>query len=241
VSEPLYQFDFSEDNFKKKSLDVFLPVLIVCMFVFALFITGFKIKEALLCSCPVLLTAFIVWILEKPLIRRSLRKIKAFIHNDKIVKQCGKHENSIPWDNIARIKIRENRKGEIVHIQIRGKDKSILCLGGLNEMGKLAGLIRDRIPDNVLVNTKRNRFEPGIIVAITVVCVTIFMIIIASLGDKAMDVFASLFWLVASLFLLLYRPLSKSDTGLKWIEIVCSLLLMLLGIHGLIEFIVKMF
>jgi len=241
VSEPLYQFNFSEGNIKKKNHDVFLPVLIVCVFAFALFITGFKIKEALLCSCPVLLITLVIRFIEVPLIRRSLRKIKAFIHNDKIVKQCGKHENSIPWDNIARIKIRENRKGEIVNIQIRGKDKSILWLGGLNEMGKLVGLIRDRIPNNVLVNTKRSRFEPGIIVTITVICVTIIMIIIASLGAKAMDIFSILFAFGLSLLLLLFRPLSKSDTRLKWIEIVCSLLLMLLGIHGLINFFVGIF
>jgi hypothetical protein len=244
MTEALYQFDFSENTIKKTNRDmlfVFLPVLIVCLFGFALFISGFKIKEALLCSCAALLITLVIGAIEIPLIQLRQRKIKAFIHNDKIVKQCGKRENSISWDNIARIKINENSKGEIIRVQIRGKDKTVLSFYGLNEIERLASMLRERISDDILVNTKRSRLDQPIIGLISAISTMIFMAIIASFGEKAINIFAILVAFGTSFFLLLYRPLSKSDIGLKWIEITVSLTMFLLGIYGLISFLVGIF
>ena len=214
---------------------VFFPVFVVCIVGFSLFIFGFEIKEALLCSGYVLLILAVIWIVEISLLFRRQRKIKAFIYDDKIVKQCGRHENSISWHNVTQIKIRENNKGEIVNIVIRGNDKTSILLFGLNEMRKLADLIRERLSDDVLVKTKKNRFDLRIHGIIAAVGTMFFMAIITSFGDKAKDIFAVLVAFGTSFFLLLYRPLTKSDAGLKWIEIILSLILLLLGIYGFIS------
>jgi hypothetical protein len=174
--------------------------------------------------------------IEMPLIQRRMRKIRALIYKDKIVKHCGKHESSILWDNITRVKIIENTKGETVHIQLRGKGKAVLWLGGLNEMGKLAGLIRERMSGDIVVNTKRSRLDERIVIAISVIGTMIVMVVIASLGAKAMDIFAIFFAFATSCFLLLFRPLTKGCTSFKWPEIVLSLLMFLLGIYGLVSF-----
>lgn len=239
MTEAPYQFDFSEENIKKTNRDMlflFFPVFIVCVIGFGFFITGFKIKETLICSGSALLTMFVVWAVEIPLLNRRQRKIRVFVHNDKIVKQCGKHENDISWENVSLLKIKEDNKGIITHIKIRGKDKTLLWLYGLNEMGKLASLIKERISVDALVNTRRNKLDLRITGIIAAIATFIFMTIIASFGAKAMDIFAILASFGVSCFLLLYRPLRKSDRGLKWIEIGVSLLMLLLGIYGLISF-----
>jgi hypothetical protein len=214
---------------------VFFPVFVVCIVGFSLFIFGFEIKEALLCSGYVLLIMVSIFSVEMPLMFRRQRKIKAFIYNDKIVKQCGRHENSISWQNVVQIKIRENNKGEIVNIQIQGNDKTSILLFGLNEMRKLSDLVRERLPGDALVKTKKNRFDLRIHGIIAAVGTFFFMAIITSFGDKAKDIFAVLAAFGTSLFLFLYKPLGKSDAGLKWIEIILSLILLLLGIYGFIS------
>lgn len=239
MTEALCQFDFSEDKAKRNSRDIFFvlfPSLIVCMAAFALYISGFQVKEALPAFCYASLIAFAIFAIEIPLIQRRQRKIKAFIYDDRIVKRCGKCENSIRWDNIAKIKINENNKGEIIHIRLKGKDKATLWLFGLNEMEKLAGLIKSRISGNILVNTRRNRLDERITIVISAVSTIIVMIIIASFGTKAMDIFAISISLGTSLFLFLFRPLSKNGTSPKWLETVFILLMFAIGIWGLVSF-----
>ena len=54
MTEDFYQFDFSEDQAKKRYCDmlfVFLPGMVVFAIGFGLFITGFQIKKVLLCTC----------------------------------------------------------------------------------------------------------------------------------------------------------------------------------------------
>jgi predicted tellurium resistance membrane protein TerC len=103
-------------------------------------------------------------------------------------------------------------------------------------MGKLAGLIKEGISGDVLVNIKRNRLDIRVIGIISAVIAVIIMTIIGLTGNKAMDIFALFIAFGTSGFLFLYRPLSKMDASLKWIEIVCSLLLGLLGVIGFISF-----
>lgn len=239
MTEALYQFDFSEYKAKKNNRDiffVFIPLLIVCGAGFCLYITGFQVKQALPIFCYTSLMLLVIFAIEIPLIQRRMRKIKAFIYNDRVVKKCGKHENSIPWDNVAQVKIIEDNKGETVHIRLRGKDKAIIWLYSLNEMGKLAGLIRQRIPSDISVNTKRNRLDGRIVIVTTAVGAFIVMALITSLGAKARDIFAVLFVLVTSCLLLLFRPLSRSGVSPKWLETVFILLMFMLGIYGLVSF-----
>jgi hypothetical protein len=238
VAETLYQFDFSEDTIRKINRNTLfsLPVLLVFLIGFTLIITGFKVKEALWVWFITSLFISVTTAVEIPLINRKHRKIRVLIDNDKLVKQCGRNENHLLWDNISRVKIRENNRGEILSIIIKAKDKMSLWLFGLNEMEKLAGLIKERMPADASLNTKRNRLDMRVTGIISAVITVTLMTLIALLGNKAMDIFALFAAFGTSGFLLSYRPLSKMDADLKWIEIGCALFLILLGICGLISF-----
>ena len=238
VTEALYKFDFSEYKAKKNNRNILFVILVLIVWAggFCLYITDFQIKKALPGFCYTSLMILVIMAIEMPLIQIRMRKIKAFIYDDRIVQKCGKHEDSIPWDNVTQVKIIENNKGETVRIQLRGKDKAIIWLYGLNEMEKLTGLIRQRIQDDILVNTKRSRLDERIVAATTAIVMMIVMVLITSLGAKAIDIFAILAMFVMSSFVLLLRPLSRSGVSPKWLETVFILLMFLLGIYGLVSF-----
>jgi hypothetical protein len=105
-------------------------------------------------------------------------------------------------------------------------------------MEKIAYLIKEKISDNVLVQTKRYRldWENPIVAIITCVATMVVMGFIASKGSKAMDIFAILFALCVGSWLLIYRPLTKADLRSKWFEIISAVFFIIMGIYGFIVF-----
>ena len=211
--------------------------LFLCALGFALFICDFNVWLALYAvGVPFLIMASILAI-ERFLIDRSLRKMKVLIYEDKIIKQCGKRQQTIFWDNIIKIKLNESQEGSDVWIRLYQKNERVVYLSGFDEMDKMARLLRENISDEVLVQTKRYRLNPGSpIVTITTCIATIVVIgIIASCGPKVMDIFATLFGLIVGCVLLIFRPLTKADINFKWFEIIGALFLIIISICGFID------
>lgn len=237
MADILYQFDFSKEQLKKRTWQIFsvlFPMLVIYTLVVALFLTDFKIKTALSLVWPVVLFAAIILTIEIPLINKIVQKSKVLIYGDRIVKKCGKREKSISWASITKFKIEENSRGEIIHLKLWAKDGTVLWLGGLNEMEKLTSTIKERIPDHALVVTKRWRLDVRAMVVLAMMCMTIVMVIIGSFGRMARDMFAVIFLLGTSGLFFLWRPLGRSDARFKWPEIAWALLMFLFGIWGLI-------
>jgi len=235
------QFDFSESRIQKtrRNILIVFPFVILCLVGFALFITDYKVKVLIpLGVISLIMTAILA--IEILLINRSLRKMKVLIYEDEIIKQCGKHHQIVLWDEIIKIKLNENPEGSIVWIRLYRKNERVIYLGGFNEMEKIANLIKEKISDNVLVQTKRYRIEPDNPIAsiITVIATMVIMGIIASKGVKAMSIFATLFPLCVGSGLLIFRPLTKANLSMKWVEIIVALFLIITGIYG---FIVSLF
>ncbi|MBC8472502.1 MAG: hypothetical protein H8D56_23820, partial [Planctomycetes bacterium] len=164
--------------------------------------------------------------------------MKVLINEDRIIKQCGKRHQTVLWDNIIKIKLIENPDGGLVSIRLYRKNEKVIYLGGFNEMEKIAHLIREKISDNVLVQTKRYRlaYDNPIVPIISGSVTMVIMCLIASGGNKAMDIFTILFALCVGSGLLIYRPLTKFSLSSKWSEIICAVLLIILSIYGFIRF-----
>jgi hypothetical protein len=64
----------------------------------------------------------------------------------------------------------------------------------------------------------------------------IVMLIVASMGSKAMDVFFIVSTLSLGLGLLQFRPMTKFDICNKWVESVFGIILIASGIYELICF-----
>lgn len=236
----MYQFNFSESHIRKTNRNMLIgfSFLFLCALGFALFISDFDVSAALpAVGVPCLIMASILAI-EKFLIDRSLHKMKVLIYEDKIIKQCGKQHQTILWDNIIKIKLNENPEGNIVWIRLYQTNERVIYLNGFDEMEKIVHLIREKISDNVLVQTKRYRLDPGspIVPVIIGVSIMIIMCIVASGGTKAINIFAILFTLCVGFLFLICRPLTKSNLSYKWLEIILAVFLIIMGICRFIVF-----
>ena len=237
------EFDFSEARIRETRL-IFL-VLFLCMIPFGLvstmFLPDFEIEKSLRAMGFTYLWAGIIITIETFFINRRFRKLKVSIYEDRLVKQSGKKKQILSWDDIERIKIVERKKGHIAQIKLYPQDiKKTIYLSGFEEMEDLAGLIKEKTPGRVLLQEKRWRLDwmnPVVIVPIGWVPTMVLLCIIASLGSKAIDIFAIFCTLSVGLGLLIFRPLTKFDAWNKWIEILVSAILLILGVYMLICFI----
>jgi hypothetical protein len=173
-----------------------------------------------------------------PLMFRILRKGKVLIDEEKLIKQCGRKQESFFWGNIAKIKLQKDVNGSLLDIRVYGKHGKMIFLGGFNEMEKIATLTRENVSNEVLFQESQyslNWLHPAYGVAAAVVAM-MFMGLISSLGREAEEIFLFSLCLAVGSMLLIFRPLTKATLSFKWFEIIASAVLMILGISGFIAY-----
>lgn len=222
---------------------VFILFLIFFLLAFALYFSNFRIEKALVAVGITILILGTIMAIETPLINRRLRKLKVFIYEDKLIRQCGKKQQILLWMDIARIKTVENKNGVVAQIKIYPKKlKMAMYLHGFQEMEDLANLIIERMPNSVLHQEKRWKLDwqrPFINMLVAGLPAMVIMFIIASMGSKAMDIFAIVVALLGGLCLLIIRPLTKLNVFSKWVELILGIVLLVLGIYALINFLLS--
>lgn len=232
------EFNFSENFIKKskKNLLIVFLLAIVCMTGFALFITGFQLNEVFPSIIFAFLIMAVIFAIQAPLNFCSLRRIKILIHEDKIVKQCGKSQQYALWKDIVKMRRKEDTKGNLVHICLHDKYKKVIVLFGIDKMEEVDRLINENISDNVLVQTKRHRlnYEHPVLMALIMVTTLVVMAFFESKGDKVFNIFTSFIALSVGSWLLIFRPATKANLRFKWEEIILGLLLAALGAYGLV-------
>ena len=188
----------------------------------------------------ILLIFGVIMAIEMPLINWRLRKLKLFIDEDKIVKQCGRKQQIYLWKDIAKIKTVENKNGGVAQIKIYPKEhKMAMYLHGFGQMQTIANLVKERTFDSALHQEKRYKLDwqnPFVSLLVAGVPTMVIMFVIASMGNKAMDIFAIVCSLSVGFGLLMFRPMTKFDVCNKWVESVLGIILIVLGIYGLICF-----
>jgi len=230
------EFDFSEDHIKKTlriTLIVEIPLAVVFTVVFSLILSDFDVKEASIVACGALLLSGPGLVIGTRRANRSLRRMRVLSDEDKIVKQCGKSQQLISWDNIIKVKVIENPKGDVEKIRLYTKNKREMWLAGFEEMRGIASLIKKKISGNILVETKQgSKFDSGnpIFAAIVFTGWMFFLCLIASIGIEAFEMFMILFILCAGTWMLIFRPLTKFNASDKWFEITSSVSLIFCGI-----------
>jgi hypothetical protein len=231
------EFIFSEDYRKvNRLLFILFPVTAVCMFGFALFLSGFRFWSSLAVTGTVLIIMSLLYAVEIPLLKRSMRGMKVLVDDERLIKQCGKRHNTVLWENICKIKLREDPKGHLGYIELHQKNKKTIWLGGFNEMDVIADFIKDKISDDVLIETKRQKFAQNTLLFVVLIAfgTTAVLVIIASMGDMAFESFSMLCSFCMGFWLLIYRPLTKINLRWKWWEIVLALISLACGISLLL-------
>jgi len=236
------EFGFSEtfNQEGNRRILVFFCFLILFLLAFALYFTNFRIQKALSSVGITVLILGTISAIEISLLNRRMRKLKVLIEEDRLIIQCGKKQQIFPWKNITRIKTVEKKNGVITQIKIYPK-RAIMAtyIHGFEEMENMATLIRERTLDTVLHEDKRWKLDwqnPYIGILVGGLPTMVVMYIIASMGSKAMDIFAIVVALFGGLCLLIIRPLTKLNVFSKWVELILGIYLLILGIYALIYY-----
>lgn len=237
------EFGFSE-TFIREGRRIVL-VLFLCMIpfglVFPLFCPGFRIDKALAALGIAYFWGGIILAIETYLINRRQRRLKIVVYEDKLVKQSGKKQQTLLWENVERIKIVKRKNGDVAQISLYPpKPKTAIYLCGFAEMKDLASLITENAPDGVLLLQKRWRLNwqnPFVSVPVCLVPTILVLCIIFSMGTMAVNTFAYLCALSLGLGLLIFRPLTKFDVSNKWFELLLVIALLVPVIYGLICFV----
>ena len=215
------EFGYSETFIREGNRGLLFLGLFMVPFlaIFALYVSNFRIEQALIPLGFTLLIFGIIIAIEIPLINRRLRKLRILIDEDKLIRQCGKKQQIFLWKDIARIKTVENKNGVVAQIKIYPKKpKMAMYLHGFREMENLANLIRETTSDSVLHQEKRWKLDwhnPFVGLLLGGVPTMVIMFIIASMGSKAMDIFAVTMAFIVSLWILMFRPLTKLNASSK--------------------------
>ena len=236
------EFGYSENFIREgdRRLLVFSCFLIFYLLAFALYFTNFRIQKALSAVGITVLIFGTISIIELYLLNRRMRKLKVLIDEDRLIIQCGKKQHIFPWKDITRIKTVEKKNGVVTQIKIYPK-RAIMAtyIHEFEKMEDMANLIRERTSDTVLHQEKRWKLDwqnPYIGLLVGGLPTMVIMFIIASMGSKAMDIFAIVVALLGGLCLLIIRPLTKLNVFGKWIELFFAIILLGLGIYALIYY-----
>lgn len=236
------EFGYSENFIREGRGRILVFILYISFFAlaFSLYLSNLQlIKSLFVAGCALLITGTMMAI-EIPLLNLRRRKLKVLIDDDRLIIQCGKKQQIFPWKDITRIKTVEKKNGVVTQIKIYPK-RAIMAtyIHGFEEMEDMANLIRERTSDNVLHQEKRWKLDwhnPYIGLLVGGLPAMVIMFIIASMGSKAMDIFAVVVALLGGLCLLIIRPLTKLNVFGKWVELFFAIILLGLGVYALIYY-----
>ena len=239
------EFCYSE-TFIKQLNRIFLILfclMAVSLVIFALYFSNLGIEKTLIVTGRTLLLLGIIFLVEPLLINRRIRKLKVLIYEDKLVSQCGKKQKVLTWDDMTGIKMFEKKNGDVAVIRLFLKNpKRTIYLSGFREMEDMANHIKERTPDSIPLEEKHWKLDwqqPIVGFLIGGVPTMIVIFIITLMGSKVRDIFAISVAFAVGLLLLIFRPLTKFEIFNKWIDLAFGAVLIILGLYGLIEFLLS--
>jgi hypothetical protein len=157
----MQQFDFSENNLKKRQRFLLIMVLVSGPCIFLLIKLTYDIKTSILVTACAITTVMAVTLLaiQMHLMKKIMRAMRVLVEDTKIVKTHSGGEQSLAWEDIGTVNIRENSQGNCVYIKIQSKEKKSLHLWDFERMHEIAELIRQKVPDHATVQTRRRKID----------------------------------------------------------------------------------
>ena len=167
-----------------------------------------------------------------------MRAMKVCVDNDSIAKKFDKGEQSLFWNDIVSVKLIKNPTGNYINIIIYGKDKKKIYLFGFDRMHEIVELIKEKVSDNVDITTRQNKidYDNRVFLALVGIISLVIIALFHKGGQNLEDVFNAIVCMAAGSFILIYRPLSKTNLSFKHSEkflgwgLILMALLMLIGL-----------
>lgn len=225
------QFDFSETAPKRRTRSLVITLLVCALYVslFAHLATDIATGMILKAIGITAVWVLIIFVVEFPLINRSMRAMKVLVYDDKIVKQYRRGEQSLSWVEVVRVKLTKNPAGDCIYIKMWGKDKKTVHLGDFEQMQDIARLIRENIAEDVAVETKQNKIDyESTMFAVPAGLAATTIVSLAHLRGRTVEnIFCILVATAVALFILVCKPAAKFNPRLRLFETILLLLLIL--------------
>jgi hypothetical protein len=235
----MQQFDFSENGLKKRQRFLWIMILASEPCILLVILLTTDIRTGMLVTpfaVAAVLTVSLVAVQMRSM-NKSMRAMRVLVDDAGIVKRHAGGEQSLAWKDVVGVDVRENPQGDCVYIKVRSKEKNSVHLLGFERMYEIAELIRQNVSDHVAVETRRGKMDHespvwGILGgAVALVAIAFGRV----RGAHFDDIFEFALCGAVALYLLVYRPMTKSNAGWKRFEILCGLCMMLIAIRMLIR------
>ena len=235
----MQQFDISENNLIKRQKFLFIMVLVSGPCIFLLIKFTYDIKTSILVTACTITTVMAVTMLfiQMRLMKKIMRAMRVLIEDTKIVKTHSGGEQSLAWEDIDSVNIKENSQGDCVYIKILSKEKNSLHLWDFERMHEIVELIRQNISDNVTIESRRRKTD----YASPIYCIlggAVALVVIGfgrARGAHFDDIFEFAIFTGVGLYLLAYRPMTKYNAGWKRYEILLCIFMILSVIYRLMQ------
>jgi len=218
----MQQFDFSEEGIKKRqrTILIFSLASMPCIFLIILLTTNIKINILLPACAFTAVFSLLILKIQTSSMNKSMRAMKVYIDNDTITKKFDKGEQSLSFTDIISAKLTQNPAGDYINIVICDKNKKTLHLSGFERMHEIVDLIGERASNDVDITTKQNKIDYNNPVCyISSGITTLVIIALVKQGSQNLeDAFEAIGFSVGASFLLIYKPISKTNLGLKRLE-----------------------
>jgi hypothetical protein len=232
------EFGFSEEGIKKRQrvlLIVFLTCL-PCAFLVVLLATNAKIGILIIAFTFTTILSLIILVVQTSTMNRSMRVMKVRVDDDKIIKQFDKGEQILLFADIVSVKLVKNSQGIYINIILSGKNKKTVHLSGFDRMQEIVELIREKISGDVNITTKQNKIDydnPACYI-LSILVTSLIIALVKQGGQQLEDIFDAMIFLVLGSFVLIYKPLSKtnlrfkrSEKFLSWGMIIIAILMLI--------------
>ena len=170
------------------------------------------------------------------LVSQMMRELEIRVTNEAVGRKGGKFIETINDRDLTRIDVQEIKMGKIIGIRLYSPSRQ-MPIAGFNNMNLLFDEITQHIPEEVEIRRKQTSIDwthplVSLLIAIPVMAATLGLFAyVEGLGENIYDFFSALFYLAFGVFVLIYRPISKS-VGIRFrkFEIVTSVLGIVYGI-----------
>jgi len=235
----MQQFNYSENNLKKRQRFLLIMVLVSGPCIFMLIKLTYDIKTSILVTACAITAVLAVTLLavQMRLMKKNMRAMRVLVEDTKIVKIHSGGEQSLAWEDIDSVYIRKNSRGDCAYIKIQSKEKNSLYLRDFERMYEIAELIRQKVPDHTTAQTTRRKidYKSLIYFILGVAVVLVAAAFGRARGAHSGDIYEFVFSAGIAFYLLIYRPMTKYNAGWKRYEILLCIFMTLNVIYRLMQ------
>lgn len=170
----------------------------------------------------------VIFALQTRYIIRRCRQMKLHFSPDGLVREAGTARQEVAWGSITKVRFRQKLWGEADAIEVFTVNGRPLLLVGFECMSEIVELIRNGVPAEARIETRRQRrdWENPLVMVPAIVAISLAFEGVRRLGGKMV---IPLSQLALGVFFLTCAPLSRTNPKFRTLELTLGVLALVLA------------